>query len=203
MSPPKERKPWPMKWVVLAILVVIVPFTWLTLRYRKPGRAFEPYQDMKDRANTSRLLSAGYQRIPLPAQLPADRMKPITSATIGQIGGGLPAELAKTLVDPPLLPAEITNVAAPPDGSALQPYVFRFACALPDHKRQLAGADLYVKGDQIVITPDYEKLSGQFLARSTENVIEVVIPAGALKPGKYRVTLVGQQASRTWTMNVK
>jgi hypothetical protein len=56
---PNERKLWPMKWIVVAIVAVIVPYTFLTLRYRRPGKAFEPYADMKDRANTMRLLSAG------------------------------------------------------------------------------------------------------------------------------------------------
>lgn len=203
MSRPPERQPWPMKWVVLAIVVVLVPFTYLTLRYRKEGPAFRPYEDMKNRANTVRLLSAGYQRIPLPAERPADRMTPIVSATIGTAAGGLPEELRTTLVEPPLLPAEITNVAAPPAIGAREAYSFRFACTLPDHKRQLAGADLYVKGEEIVVTPDYEKLSGQLLSRTTDNVVELTVPAGALKPGRYRVTLVGQRASRTWTLQVK
>ncbi|MBI4622331.1 MAG: hypothetical protein HY736_03790 [Verrucomicrobia bacterium] len=32
---PKDRQPWPMKWIALAILLVIVPYTFLTLHYRK------------------------------------------------------------------------------------------------------------------------------------------------------------------------
>jgi hypothetical protein len=158
---------------------------------------------MRDRANTARLLSAGYQRIPLPAQRPADKMTPITSATIGNAAGGLPASLKSTLVAPPVLPNEITLVAAPPEGSALQPYSFRFACTLPDAKRQLAGADLYLKDNELVITPDYQKIPGEFLARTTDNIVQLTVPAGALKPGRYKVTLVGAQASRTWTFNVR
>jgi hypothetical protein len=192
-----------MKWIVVAILVVIVPYTFLTLRYRKPGRAYEPYEDLKNRANTSRLLSAGYRRIPLPAQRPADRMSPIRSAPIATTAGGLPSSLKTTLVAGPLLPAEITTVAAPPDVSALQSYSFRFACTLPDHKRQLAGADLYLREDELVITPDFEKIPGELLARDSDNVVELTVPAGALKPGRYRVTLVGAQSSRTWTLQVK
>jgi hypothetical protein len=203
MSAPKDRKPWPMKWVAVAILLVIVPYTFLTLRYRKPGKAFEPYQDIKDRANTMRLLSAGYQRIALPAERPADKMQPITSATIASSAGGLPAGLKTSLVSTPLLPADITLVAASPTVSALQPYTFRFACTLPDHKRQLAGADLYVRGEEIVITPDYEKMSGELLARTTDNIVQLTVPSGALKPGHYQITLVGAQSSRTWTLQVK
>lgn len=193
-----------MKWVVLTILVVIVPFTYLTLHYRKASPAFRPYEDMQQRANVVRLLSAGYQRIPLPAERPADPLSGTpASAAIVPAAGGLPAELKSTLVQAPLLPTDITRVSAPPQANALLPYSFRFACTLPDHKRQLAGADLYVKGEEIVITPDYEKLTGELLARSTENIIQLTVPAGALKPGRYRVTITGQQSSRAWTLQVK
>lgn len=192
-----------MKWVVVAILLVLVPYTFITLRYRKPGKPFEPYQDMKDRANTMRLLNAGYQRIALPAERPADKMAPITPAPVSTAAGGLPNGLKATLVNVPLLPADITQVAAPPTATALQPYSFRFACTLPDAKRQLAGADLYLRGEEIVITPDYEKIPGEFLARSTDNVVQLTVPSGALKPGRYRITVVGAQSSRMWTLQVK
>lgn len=191
-----------MKWVVLAIVIVLVPFTWLNLKYRKSGPAFQPYEDMKQRANTTRLLSAGFQRISVAAELPADPMPPRTSATMTTVPGGLPPDLSTTLVDPPLLPLQINRVAAPPSVSALLPYVVRFACTLPDHQRQLAGADLYVRENQIVITPDYEKLAGNFLARTTDNVVQITIPGGTLKAGKYRVTLVGQESSRAWDLAV-
>src|SRR4051812_30464581 len=199
----KDRQPWPMKWVALAIILVIVPYTFLTLHYRKPGPAFRPYEDMQKRANVVRLLSAGYQRIPLPAQLPTEHLTHPVSATIAPTSGGLPSELKSTLAQVPLLPAEITNVSAPPETSTGEPYAFRFACTLPDDKRQLAGADLYLKGSEIIITPDYEKLSGELLTRSRDNVVQLTVPAGALKPGRYHVTLVGQHGSRTWMMMVK
>ena len=107
---PKDRQPWPMKWIALAILLVIVPYTFLTLHYRKQGPAFRPYEDMKNRAGVIRLLSAGFQRIPLAAQRPADPTGATAAATF-MAPGGLPAELAATLVEPPLLPAEILTVS--------------------------------------------------------------------------------------------
>src|SRR5207248_11660846 len=116
----------------LAIILVIIPYTFLTLHYRKRGPAFRPYEDLRKRANVARLLSAGYQRIPLPARLPADRLVNVASAAIAPATGGLPPALKSTLAQPPLLPIEITNVSAPPDVSAVQPYAFRFACTLPD-----------------------------------------------------------------------
>jgi hypothetical protein len=200
---PKNRRPWPMKWVVLAIVLVIGPYTFLTLRYRKPGPAFRPYEDMQNRANVARLLSAGYRRIPLPAQRPADPMLPIVSAPISTVGGGLPAELRSTLVQTPLLPQTITQVAAPAETNSLMAYTFRFACTLPDQKRQLASADLYAKDDELVIVPDYEKTSGELRERLSNNVVQLTIPPGALKPNRYRVTLVAERSSSAWSLEVK
>ena len=61
-----------MKWIVVAILLFIAIYTPITLLYRKPGKTFEPYQDTKDRANTGRLLNAGYQRVALGFSRPTD-----------------------------------------------------------------------------------------------------------------------------------
>ena len=200
--PPAERKPWPMKWIVVAIIVVIVPYTFLTLRYRRPGKAFEPYADIKDRANTMRLLSAGYQRLTLDAQRPAFPAGGSAAASVSTAAGGLPAALKTTLVDPPLLPADILSVNAAPTASASTAYSIQFTCTQPDNKQQLAGAELYLRGEEIVITPDFEKLSGGLQTRTRENIIVLTVPAGALKPGRYHVTLAGAQTSRAWTLQV-
>lgn len=198
----KDRPLWPMKWIALAILLVIVPYTFLTLYYRKPGPAYRPYQDAQDRANVVRLLSAGYQRITLAAQRPADPVRGAVAAPTSTALGGLPASLVSTLVQKPLLPADILAVTAAPSVSAQQPYAIQFTCTLPDNKQQLAGAELYVKDAEIVITPDFELLTGGLLARSRDSVILLTLPAGSLKAGTYRVTLAGQHSSRAWTLQV-
>jgi hypothetical protein len=190
-----------MKWIALAIVLVIVPYTILTLRYRKTDEPFRPYEDMKNRANVVRLLAANYQRIPLAAQRPADPSgaRPIATRPAP---GGLPAGLRSTLVEEPLLPADIVAVSAASSASASDAYSIRFSCTLPDHERQLAGADLYVKGDEIVITPVFERIGGKLVTRTRDNLILITVPAGALKPGSYQVTLTGQRASRTWSLHL-
>ena len=147
----KDRRPWPMKWIVLTIIVVLVPYTFLTLYYRKPGPAYRPYQDAQERANVVRLLSAGYQRITVAAQRPADSPRAAAAAPTTAVLGGLPSELVATLVQKPLLPPEIHAVTAAPSVSALQPYAIQFTCTLPDNKQQLAGASLYIRDDEIII----------------------------------------------------
>ena len=192
-----------MKWIVVAIILVIVPYTYLTLHYRKPGRAFEPYHDIKDRANTVRLLSAGFQRVPLVAERPADPRRGSAGAPIFPAAGGLPAALARPLLEKPLLPSEILSVSAAPQANRLLAYSFEFTCAVPDNHQQLGGAWLYLRDEEIFIVPDFEQLTGDLLARSRENVIRLTVPAGLVKPGRYRITLVGEQRSKAWTLEVR
>lgn len=200
---PKERPPWPMKWIVLAILLTVVPYTYLTLRYRKPGPSFQPYEDMKNRANVVRLLAAGYQRIPLPATRPADGPAPRGGAAILPDVAGVPADLKSTLVEPPLLPAEIIRISAAPDTAATTPYAVELTCVLPDDQHQLAGAELFLRGDRAVIVPTFEPAGSSLVARSRETVVRLTFPAGALKPGRYMITVAGERGSRSWPLEVR
>jgi hypothetical protein len=192
-----------MKWIVLTIIVGLVAYTYLTLHYRKAAPAFRPYEDIKSRANTIRLLSAGYQRIPLAALRPADPAPFDPAAGGASAPGGVPAELRATLVDPPPLPAEIVRISAAPAVSALLPYPIQFTCTLADNHRQLVGAELYVKGDALYLIPDFERLNDALLARTRESVVLLTVPAGALKPGRYEATLIGEHASKTWSVQVR
>jgi len=199
----KHRQSWPMKWIAVAIILFAVPYTILTLRYRKPGPAFQPYQDMKNRANVVRLLEAGYQRLPLTAQRPADGTKAAGGAAVTQGPGGLPPDLRSTLVETPLLPTEILSVSAAPTGNPLRAYGVHFTCALPGDQQQLGGADLYIRGDQLVIIPTFERVGGELLTRSRQTVVLLTIPPGAVKPGSYTVTLVAERASPTWPLEIR
>lgn len=192
-----------MKWIVLAIVVMIVPYTLLTLRYRKEGPAFRPYEDMKNRANVSRLLAAGYQRIPIVAQRPADSGRAPGGASVLPDIGGVPEDLKATLVEPPQLPTEILSVTASPVMNAGEPYPIQLACALPTDTQTLGGAELYVRGDRLVLLPTFEAVPQGLLTRSKQAAVLLTIPAGALKPGRYSCTVVGERASRGWPVEVK
>ena len=191
-----------MKWVALVIVVSLAGYTYVTLSYRKTNPAFRPYQDTKDRAGVMRLLSAGFQRVVLPAQRPADPAALPGGATVSAGPGGLPAELLSSLLDNPLLPETIDQVTASPRISAVLAYPIHFTCSLADQKRQLAGAELYIRDGAITIVPTFERLDGDLIARSRDNVVLVTIPAGTLKPGSFVATLVGERTSRTWTVQV-
>ena len=205
MTAQPSRRPWPMKWIALAIVAFIVPYTWLTLKYRKPGPAYEPYADNKNRANVSRLLSAGYQRLAAAAERPAEAGRTGVTATarVTEVPGGLPFTLTQSLIDQPRLPQNFSSVSAPGEGSATADYRLAFNCVLPDNKEQLSGAEVYVREHTVVIVPQFEPIQGGLLARTKESLVAITLPAGTLKPGRYTLTLAATGRSRQWTVDVK
>jgi hypothetical protein len=191
-----------MKWIVVSILVFIPIYTYLTLHYRRPGPAFNPYRDMRDRADVIRLLKAGYQRIAIDASRPAEDTAVAGGAT-SPGPGGLPDELRRTLVETPLMALEISSASAAPTAVSGIDYDIGLTYTIPDNKRQLSGAHLYEKPGEIVIVADFERLAGDLLSRTRDGSAILDIPPGSLRPGTYRVTLVGERASREWTLRVR
>jgi hypothetical protein len=201
-APRKTRKPWPMKWILLAIILFIPLYTWLTLHYRRPGPAFRPYQDMRDRADVVRLLKAGYRRVAIEASRPAEEPAGARTAAL-PAPGGLPEELKKTLIESPLLPLQIDSVSADSTASSAIDYRIGLSYTLADNKRQLSGAHLYERAGEIVVVADFERLDGGLLARTRQGYALLTVPPGSIQPGTYRVTLVGERTSRLWTLNVR
>jgi hypothetical protein len=193
-----------MKWIFLAILVVIVPYTFIRLHYQKPNRAFEPYADMKNQANTLRLLSAGFQRITLEADRPVEAPRLTTPAAPTSAAlPGLPSALAETLIDQPILPREILSVTAAATTNSLFAYPVLVTCTLPDQKHQLAGGFLYLRDDELIFVPQFENIDGDLSARTREHTLRLTVPAGSLKPGTYRATLPGAHTSKSWPLEVR
>ncbi len=195
-----------MKWVVLAIVVFVAGYTFVTLRYRKPNKPFEPYQDTKDRANTSRLLTAGYQRIAPGFTRPMEPGRTGAAGTgaaaVTAAPGGLPADLTQALVDTPILPVSIDSVTAAARADAGQPYLIQFTATLADNTQQPAGGVLYRKGQEIVVVPTAEKLSGKLQSRNAGATVLLTVPAAALPPGEYRVRIAGSRTARAWSLQV-
>lgn len=191
-----------MKWIVLAIVLFVPVYTWLTLHYRRPGPAFRPYQDMRDRADVARLLKAGYRRVAIDARRPADPIREAGLAT-SPAPGGLPVDLRKTLIESPLLPLAVESVSAAPVAVSGIDYQIALTYTLPDNKRQLSGAHLYERPGELVIVADFERLGGDLLSRTREGAALLTVPPGSLRPGTYRVTVVGESSSRTWILRVR
>jgi hypothetical protein len=196
-----------MRWIVLAIVVFVAGYTVVTLVFRKPGAAYQPYQTAKDKAVAARLEAVGFVRVLADAARPADPAR--ERFEIGRVAasptdapGGWPEEIAASLIDRPTLPLRVSAARAPGEIDANVAYTVSFACAWPDHKRMLTDSFAYVKTGQLVFAPQSEPIDGDLLARSPQSSAQLTLPAGALRPGRYDVTLLGAQTSQRWTLLV-
>ncbi|MGH7997645.1 MAG: hypothetical protein ACREFX_14970 [Opitutaceae bacterium] len=198
MTPPRERKPWPMKWVVLAIAVFILGYTYLNLRYRKPV-SFEPYEDARERA---RIASVGYRRVSLNLRQPAgNRLVP--SAGPVPVPGGLPADLYASLIEKPRLPESIGAVSAAPSLESGDLYRVRFRCASPGVHLQLGSAHLYQKSGVLYLVVGYVPIIDELAVRDTRTEVLLTAPANSVKSGRYRVVLVGRRESKAWPLIIR
>ncbi len=195
-----------MRVIVLLIIVFVVPYTYINLRYRKPGPSFRPYQDARERESIAR---AGYARVTITASRPDTRPLAPGSAisaeelvSVSAAEPGLPADLSKTLLEQPILPLSLGPVRAAPSASAEQPYIVDFECTLPDSQVQLAGARLYTRAAEVLLVPDFERLTGGLSARTRQNLVRATVPAGSLPPGRYRFTIPAKGGSKSWTVQV-
>lgn len=197
-----------MRWIVIAIVAILVPYTWFNLQYRKPGRAFEPYHDMKKQANVQSLLSAGFRRITLSPEQPADQSPdfalskgPFAEAKV--TAGGIPAQLRESLIETPTLPQSIHTLKTLAETSHLLPYPIEFDCTLPDQRLAIANAYLYWKEEELILVVDCEKLQGDLTRRTPAATLRLTAPGGSVPVGNYLVTLVGEKQSLQWSLRVK
>ena len=192
-----------MKWIILAMIFFVVPYTYLTLHFRKPGPGYEPYNDAREKTNIAR---AGFRRVSLSAaRIASGRTidENAQPALVSGSPGGLPGVLRGSLVKPPLIPASIGPVFAPAALDSSRPYPVRFVCAASDLRQVLSGARLYIRGGEAYLLTDFERLTDGLTARTERETVEIDIPPGTFDPGRYRFTLVAQEGSRSWDLQVR
>jgi len=206
MSVPAKRpspKPWSMKWIALAIVLFVVGYTLVNIYYRKPGRAFRPYEDMNNRATTARLLAAGWQKLPVELRLPAEKPALTLAATVNRGEGGLGAELEAAFAAKPVLLATIGRVTAPQSVARGATCAIYFSGTLTDQHLQLAHVDALRRGDEIVLVPSLEKLPGKdLLTRWNDGDYWAGLDTERLEPGRYRVRLAARGPAAEWTFTV-
>jgi len=209
-----------MKWIVLALLPCLAAYTFVTLQYRKPGHAFEPYSDLKAQAQIHQLLEAGFQRIPLEIRDAADSRplnkepdfpdysdNPANARTLYALitqtaGGGLPEDLATALIEPPHLIRTTSTSLGPADlyeGGDLVLKVRFYASSEP------VAAQLYVRGSETFVvvelaSPDAPE--DDYEAQRIEYRKWLIAPTVPLKPGRYTGLLIGAEQSMRWDVHV-
>lgn len=197
-----------MKWVVLAIALFIVGYTAVMVVFRKPGKAHEPYKEAVDRATVTRLLSAGYQRIPVQVERPSDPGKFTLQSGSGNLQwryteAGLQDELRIALPEPPVLAESYAKISAAPSAHSSAPYQILVTINMPDNKRVITGAQLLKRGNELTLVPETEALGGALQARWKDSVWVFTVPASSLVPGHYTLTLAGSKSSTTWELDLR
>lgn len=193
-----------MRWIILAIVACVVPYTYLTLKHRKPGPAHLPYADNKSRAEVARLLDAGYRRFAAPLQILTGQAASTTPARLAAVAdgpGGVPAPLAEILLDLPQLPNVVRNVEAAAQAGPEQPYTITFTCDAPGLAEQLTQAWVFVRDDQVTITPRIEPRTGEEVLVTGAVTLQLDLPANTFpRPGEFRVALAATKKAASWSV---
>lgn len=194
-----------MKWIIVAILVFVAGYTAVNLYFRKPGRAYRPYQDANDRATTARLLAAGWHKLPLTERRPVEKAaSDHTLAAIAHGAVGLGLDFAPNFAEPPKLVASIDRVVAPADVVHGFDYSFFFTASLPDLKGQMGELTLYRRDHELVLVPEIEKLPGQqLMSRWNDSTYAATFATASLPPGRYSVRIVARGPAATWSFTIK
>lgn len=193
-----------MKWVIGAIVVFVAGYTLVNIYFRKPGQAFRPYEDMNKRATTARLLSGGWQKLPVEVRRPLEQPGLALTATVKRGNAGLGADLDAALAEKPVLLASIDRVTAPMEVERGGIYGFHFKASLGDQHRQLGQIEAFWRGDEIVLVPILERLPGRDLAsRWPAADYWAGLETARLAPGRYTVRLAASGPAMQWSIDVR
>ena len=194
-----------MKWVVLVIAVAIGLYTFLTLRYRKPGPSHRPYEEAQERVLAARLQEAGWSRVPVTLRRPAESAAGTTvPAAVTRHQPGLGPELAAIMPAPRDQLASADRIVAPAEIARGTEYTATFTGNLADLHHHVAGMTLYRLGETIVLIPNLERIGEPgLLSRWNDGQYELAFPTHALPPGRYRVRLCVRGAAPTWSFTVR
>jgi hypothetical protein len=194
-----------MKWIVLAIVVFAVGYTAVNFYFRKPGQAYRPYQDAQDRATTTRLLAAGWSKIPVHDRRPVEKpLAPDTPAAITRGAVGLGLDLDPNFAEKPKLVSSIDRVTAPSTIPAGWDYTLYFTVSVTGNKAQVGELQLYRRGNDLVLIPGLEPLPGKdLMSRWKDSDYAATFSTDSLPPGRYTARIVANGPCATWSFTVK
>lgn len=199
----RKQQPWSMKWIVLAIALFVIGYTLVNVLYRKPGRAFRPYEDMNKRATTARLLSAGWQKLPVDFRQPTEKPALGLHASVKRGPPGLGPELEAAFAEKPVLLTSVSHLTAPQTITRGASYGIYFNGRLQDQHLQIAHVEALLRGQEIVLVPVLERLPGKdLLTRWNDSEYWAGLDTSRLAAGRYDVRFVSQDAAIEWSVEV-
>ena len=199
---PTARQPWPLWPIAVAIVVSLAGYTYFRLAFAKPENPHEPFAESRQRSESAKLKAAGWEWneaayeavVELPVPAAAVRALPVRPA--------LAEELFRLSTENWHLPIEYTAVAAPAHTTAGAEYALHFLVELDQARAHIVGYDLYRKDADLVVIPRWEPYPPELTPRRPKTGGRLVVPAGALPPGHYRVTLLALKQSSQWELEV-
>jgi hypothetical protein len=193
-----------MKYIVVAILVFVVIYTWVNLRYRKPGPGYRPYQDAQDRATVARLLAAGWHKMPVELERPIEA--PTFAGPPASIARDFPGlgDLDQKFAEKPRLFASIDRVVSPASVRRGADYTVYFTASVTDLKEEMGELTLFRRDKEIVLLPTTEHLPGKDLRRRwNDSNYAATFSTADLAPGRYEARLVARGRAATWSFTVR
>ncbi len=196
-----------MKWIVAAIIIFVIGYTAVNFYFRKPGRAYRPYQDSQDRATTTRLLAAGWQKIAVDTRRPVEKANAEgapAAVTRDYVGIGVGPDLDSKFAEKPKLLATIDKVYPPDSVSHGSDYSLTFTGSLSDLKAQVGELTLYRRGNELILIPSIEPLPGkELMSRWNDSNYSVSFPTANLPPGRYEMRIVAKGPAAVWSFTVR
>ncbi len=192
-----------MKWVVLAIVVFIVVYTFVELRYRKTAKPHEPAAEMHEREAAARLQQAGWVKLPVEVRRPVEPA-PMSLAAIKHAGGGLGADLDSCFPEKPRLFKSIDEVSSPAFVRHGTDCVVYFTASMSDIIFQLGEVNLFQRGQDLMLVPTLDHLPGKSLfSRWDDARYAASFSTGTLPPGRYQVHLLASGRAAMWEIDVR
>lgn len=199
---PPARQPWPLWPIVVAIVVSIAGYTYLRLAHAKPAKPHEPYADHLRRTESEKFTAAGWVRAEAAFETVVEQ--PAANAPINTTAVGPDAveELRRLSTETWHLPIEYSFVSAPAKLEVGAECTVHVQAELDQARAHIVAFDLFRKGTELVVLPRWEPYPAELTPRRPRTSGRLTIPAAALVPGRYRVTLPALKQSSQWLLEV-
>lgn len=208
---PRERKPWPMKWIVLAIVVYIAGYTFINVAYRKPaGSAHEPAVETRERAlRTVQTTMNGWSRVAceLAETVPSSDAEPavVTAKPLPTpLDRHLPPDLPMIMPGEPALHPAQFSVTAPARLAVADP--LRVRLEFPGDATVPAFGEIlaYFKGNHLYLfIQDRRHVAPDTQPVPAASPLVLVLPPATLTAGTWQASAFTASQAFDWSFTVE
>jgi len=195
-----ERRPWPMTWVVVAIVAFITLYTMINVVFRKEEAPHKPYEEAQERQ--SRYFDFdmnGWKWLEAVPTTAAPRAEEIQALTIssrevtGRLDQDMPMDLVTAIPKRPDLVGSIESIEAT---RAMDRSIKITLIRAPDDASPVK-LEAFLKDGQVVILAVEDK------EESAENQFSLELTEDLFTPGDYSVSLYSDPTVYEWTFTLE